>query len=71
MADLIVVPDSLHAVIGRNIIQALGLLINGATFQVCSATTALAPVAALQNVANTHPTLLDGSLGTYPDISMS
>ncbi len=66
LADLVVVPDSLHAVVGRDIIQELGLVIDGATLQVCSATMTPAPAVGLPN-ASRYPSLLSDSLGTYPD----
>ena len=63
---LVVVPDNLRAVVGRDIIQALGLIIDGATLQVRSIMQSPI-IAAAHPSLHKYPLLLNQRLGTYPD----
>ena len=66
LADMVVIPDSLHTVVGHDIIQELGLVIDGATHQVCSTTMTPAPAVELPK-ASQYPSLLSNSLSMYPN----
>ena len=63
---LVVVPDNLRAVVNHGIIQALGLVFDGATLQVYSIMQSPTTAAAHPSL-HKYPSLLNQCLGTYPD----